>query len=206
MDDAIRQRISRIYAAIGTIEEDDPNKLKATVIQTDKVKAVSQDFHGGFSDAELSNQAHSVIDNIANLRDHLRRWASHHGQDKNKVDRAVDQCLELRIIKDLSNKDKHCYPPRNGGCSGKSPQLVRISRIMRLQTQAKKESTVCMTLGSGGVPKFIGDGTAKAVVTGDVVDNDDNRIGDLYDIANKAVEAWENLLVDFGLIAAANST
>ena len=71
MDDAIRQRISRIYAAIGAIEEADPHKLKATVIETDKMKAVFQDFRGGFSDDELSNQAHTVIHNIANLRDHL---------------------------------------------------------------------------------------------------------------------------------------
>jgi len=206
MDDAILQRISRIYAAIGAIEEDDPNKLKATVIQTDKIKAVLQDFRGGFSDDELSNQAHSVIHNIANLGDHMRRWASHHGQDKNKVDQTVDNCLELQLIKDLSNNDKHGYPPRDGGHSGKCPQLVEINRVMRLQTQAKKGSMVGMTLGAGGVPKFIGDGTAKAVVTGDVVDNDNNRIGDLYEIANKAVKAWENLLVDFGLIAAANGT
>ena len=63
-----------------------------------------------------------------------------------------------------------------------------------------------MTIGAGGVPNFIGDGTAKAVVTGDVVDNDGNRIGDLYEIANKVVEAWEVLLVDFGLLGATNGT
>lgn len=206
MDDAILQRISRIHAAIGAIEEDDPNKLKATVIQTDKIKAVFQDFRCGFSDDELSNQAHSVIHNIANLHDALRRWASHHGRDKNKVDQAVDNCVELQIIKDLSNNDKHGYPPRDAGHSAKYPQLVEINRVMRLQTQAKKGSMVGMTLGAGGELKFIGDGTAKAVVTGDVVDNDNKRIGDLYDIASKAVKAWENLLADFGLIAGANGT
>jgi hypothetical protein len=51
----------------------------------------------------------------------------------------------------------------------------------------------------------MGDGTAKAVVTGDVVDKDGNRIGDLYEIVNKAVEAWEALLVDFRLLGATNS-
>ena len=176
MDDAILQRISRIYAAIGSIEEDDPQKLKATVIQTDKIKAVFQDFRGGFSDEDLSNKAHSVIHNIANVRDHLRRWASHHAQDKKKVDQAVDKCPELQIIKDLSNNDKHGYPPRDGGHSGKCPQLIEINRVMRLQTQANKGSMISMTVGAGGVPKFTGDGTAKAVVTGDVVDNDGNRI------------------------------
>jgi len=163
MDDAIQQRISRIYAAIGSIEEDDPQKLKATVVHTAKIKAVFQDFRGGFSDDDLANQTHSVIHNIANLRDHLRRWAAHNGQDKTEVDDAVDNCTELQIIKDLSNNDKHGYPPRDGGHSARSPQLVEINRVMQLQTQAKKGSTIGMTIGAGGVPKFIGDGTAKAV-------------------------------------------
>ncbi len=144
MDDVILQRINRIYAAIGEIEEDDPNKLKATVIQTDKIQAIFQDFRAGLSDDDLSNQAHSVIHNIANLRDHLKRWASHHGQDKKKVDEAVDACPELQIIKDLSNNDKHGYPPRKGGRSGQSPQLVEIDRVMRLQTQAGKGSGFAM--------------------------------------------------------------
>ena len=206
MDDAILQRISRIYAAVGSIEEDDPQKLKATVIQTEKIKAVFQDFRGGYSDDDLSNQAHSVIHNIANLRDHLRRWASHHDQDKNKVDQTVDNSPELQIIRDLSNNDKHGYPPRDGGRSGQCPQLIEINRVMRLQTQAKKGSMIAMTIGAGGVPNFIGDGTAKAVVTGDVVDKDGNRVGDLYEIANRAVRAWEQLLVDYKLHSVGNGT
>ncbi len=206
MDDTIRTRMSRIYAAIGAIEEDDPNKLKATVIQTDKITGFSQDFRAGLSDDELSNQAHTVIHNIANLHDHLRRWAAHQGRDKSKVDQTVENSLELQIVRDLSNNDKHGYPPRDRIRSGKFPQLTEINRVMQLQPQAKKSSTIAMTVGAGGIPKFIGDGTAKAVVTGDVVDIDNNRIGDLYDIANHAVGAWEQLLAEFGLIDATGGT
>lgn len=206
MDDAILQRINRIYAAISSIEEDDPHKLKATIIQTEKINAVFHDFRGGFSDDDLANQAHSVIHNIANLSDHLRRWAAHHDQEKKKVEQAIDNCVELQIITDLSNNDKHGYPPRDGGHSKQCPQLIGINRVMRLQTQAQKGSKIGMTIGAGGVPKFVGDGTAKAVVTGDVVDNDGNRIGDLYDIVNKAIIAWETLLADFGLLSKTTGT
>ena len=65
---------------------------------------------------------------------------------------------------------------------------------------------ITMTIGPGGVPTFIGDGTATAVVTGEVLGNDGNQIGDLYEIAKRAVEAWEALLVDFGLRDAMNGT
>jgi len=204
MDVNILERIRRLYAAIGIIEENDPNKLKATVVQTDKVKAVFQDFRGGLSDDDLSIYAHMLIYDIAHLKNYLTQWAKDNGHDENKVYQTVGNSPDLQIIIDLSNRDKHARPNRDGGESKKHPQLVNIKRVMQLQTQAKKGSTSGMTLGAGGVPKFFGDGTAKAIITGDVVDKDNNRIGDLHKIATKAVEAWEQLLVDFGLIDLTN--
>ena len=50
-----------------------------------------------------------------------------------------------------------------------------------------------------GTPKFFGDGNAKAVITGDVVNKDGNRIGDLYEIGTKAVRAWETLLNEWNV-------
>jgi hypothetical protein len=205
MDDAILQRIRRIYDSICDIEENALNKLRATVIQNEKIKAVFQDFRGGFSNGDLSNYAHMIIHNLANLQDNLKRWAAHNGRDKTKVDQAVNNSFDLQIIKDLSNNDKHGYPPRDRGHSRKCPQLVDITRVIQLRTQAKKDSTIGMTLGAHGIPKIFGDGTAKTVITGDVVDNDNNRIGDLYEIVNRAVEAWEQLLDDFGLNVVTNS-
>ncbi|MBU1260511.1 MAG: hypothetical protein ABIL62_20210 [Planctomycetota bacterium] len=192
------QRICRIQSSIGAVEETDPNKLKAAVIITDKITAVHQDFRGGLNDAELSNLAHMLISNIANLRNHLRTWAVNNGKDNKKVDETFNQSLELRIIQDLSNNDEHGYPPRNGGESRKSPRLIDINSVMQLKTQTKKGSTSGMTLGAGDAPKFFGDATYKAIITGDVVDNKNNHIGDLHKIATKAVEAWGQLWADFG--------
>lgn len=200
MDDAILHRLDRIYSAIGSIEEEDLEKLRATVIRTEKAFSIIQDFRGGFSDADLSNYAHGVIHGIANLGDHLRRWAAQNGQDKAKVNETVDISPDLQIIIDLSNNDKHGYPPRNGGHSKKAPQLTEVTRLMRLQTQEKKDSGIGMTFAADGKPIFFGDGTAKAVITGDVVDAQNNRIGDLYDISINAVGAWEKLITHFGLI------
>jgi len=58
-----------------------------------------------------------------------------------------------------------------------------------------------MYIGYDGVHKFVGDGTWKVVVTGNVIYKNNNLIGDLHDIVNKAVETCENLSVYFGLIA-----
>lgn len=198
MNIELSQRIHRIYSSIKAVEETDPNKIKGIVITTDKCIGVFQDFRGGLDGAELSNLAHTLIYNIANLRNHLIKWAVQTGKSKENINEAFTQSLELRIIQDLSDNDKHGYPSRSGGYSKLCPQLVNINRIMQLKTQAKKGSIIGMTSGTGGIPKIFGDGTAKAIITGDVVDNKNNRIGDLHEIATKAVEVWEQLLMDLG--------
>ncbi|UCE59910.1 MAG: hypothetical protein JSU63_21000 [Phycisphaerales bacterium] len=206
MDADLLQRIRRIYAAVAATEKTDPKKLRATVIKTDEFMAMLQDFRSGLSDEELSDHAHSVIHNIANLRDHLRRWAAHNGKDKDMVDDTLRQSPELQIIIDLSNNDKHGYPPRDRGQSGRYPKLVEITRVMQLATRAEAGATSAMTLGSDDTPRFLRDGTAKAVVTGDTVDKNDNRISDLHEIATKAVEAWERLLSKFGVTTGTDAT
>ena len=197
MNAELLQRVRRIHAALCSTEETDPEKLRAPVIETDKIKAVFQDFRGGLSDEQLLNHAHAKIHNIANLRNHLRRWAEQNGKDAKKVDESLRQSFELQVITDLSNNDKHGYPPRDGGRSGRCPKLIQVNRVMRLATKPEAGSTIGMTLRADGTPAFFGDGNAKAVITGDVVDKDHDRIGDIYKIASKAVHAWEALLTEF---------
>jgi hypothetical protein len=194
MNTELLHRIRRIYSSIGAAEETDMNNLKPIVITMDEIKAVFQNFRGNLTNAELSNRVHMLIHNIANLHNHLRKWAVQNGMSKEKIDEVFAKSLELRIIKDLSDNDKHGYPPRNGGYSKKYPQLVNINRVMQLKTQAKKNSTIGMTLGTSGAPKSLGDGTAKAIITGDIVDNKNKHIGDLHVIVTKAIEVWEQLL------------
>jgi hypothetical protein len=199
MDNEVIERIRRIYAAIGAVEETDLSKLKGTLVRTQSVLLVHQDFRGGLDDDQLSNLAHSLIHNIANLENHLRKWAAHNGQDINKVDKAVSRSLALQIIKDLSNNDKHGYPPRDGGHSKRCPRLVDISRVLQLATKPRAGSTVCVTLNQTGTPQATGSGSAKAIITGEIVDKDNNRIGDLHQVGTEAVEAWEHLLDDLGI-------
>lgn len=169
-------------------------RLPAECVRTNQVIAIFQDFSGGLSAADLSNLAHTVIHNIANLHDHLRRWAVRNGHDKTTVDSVLDGSDALKLIKDLSNNDKHGYPPRDGGHSTCAPRLLNIRREMRLTTKPEAGSSVAMTLGPGGVPKISGTGTACAIITADVVDEAGNPRGDLFSIAKKAVETWEGLL------------
>ena len=67
MDEDLVRRIHRLYAAIDATEEKDLGELKPMVVRTEVVQGVEHDFRSGLTDAELSNLAHSLIHNMANL-------------------------------------------------------------------------------------------------------------------------------------------
>ncbi len=195
----IQARIRLLYAAIGATEETDPEKLRATVVATDSQIHFRQDFRGGLTDDDLTNQVLMVIHHIANLRDNLNNWARDNGHDRKAATEALRNSFALRIIQDLANTEKHGDRPPEGGWSSKYPQLGPINRVMQLQTQPRKGSVVVMTTEADGRPRFAGDGTAKAVVTCTVVDDNNCPIGEFREIADRAVTAWEQLLATFGL-------
>ena len=194
-------RIQRIYASIDAMEEFDMTKLPGTVQQEDGFISVYQDFTGGLTAAQIENTAHAGIHNIANLDNHLIRWARHNGIDDAKIHEAVEASDAIKTIKDLSNNDKHGYPPRDGGHTGVAPQLLEMQRIMRLSTGTEAGSSISMTLGPDGVPVISsrGSASARAVVTGNVVDKDGNRLGDLVEIETSAIVDLEKVMEELGI-------
>jgi hypothetical protein len=195
----LHTRIRRVYAAIDPLHDFDIGKLPAKVVQNERGIGMFQDFSGGLTKEDIENLAYAVVHNIANLQDHLRRWAANNGMDEKKVDATVNGSLPLQLIKDLSNNDKHGYPPRRGGRSGAAPQLVNLGRRMRLTPGPEAGSKIMMTFAPDGTPRISGSGVAYAVLTGDVVDRDGEPMGDLWEIEQNAVKAWEALLADFGI-------
>lgn len=200
-NDQVLDRLHRIYAAIDAAVEGELNKFPPKMVADERGFSMYQDFLGGRSPAQISNLAHSVIHNIANFQDHLRRWAAKSCRDPKQVDQVVSNSAPLQLVRDLSNNDKHGYPPRNGGHSGKAPRLAEINRVLRLTTGAGPGSGVAVFLTPTG-PKQIasGGGSTTVVITGSVVDSNGDVLGDLYDIEADALEAWEKELRAWGLI------
>jgi hypothetical protein len=56
-----------------------------------------------------------------------------------------------------------------------------------------------MTFTQEGMPRILGSGTAKVVITGDILDEKGDKIGELHRTASEAVADWEALLSDLGL-------
>lgn len=199
-NDELQARLQRIYAALDAILENDIGKAQPIVRSDERIIVFSQDFRGGLSDAEMENIAHSFIHNLANLRDHIWRWMIKNGRDPKQINTFISANLPVAIIQDLSNNDKHGYPPRNGGFSGKSPKLVNVCRIMQLSTGTEPGSSVVVTFTPFSEQRVVGSGSATLIITGEVLDARGNVIGDLHVIQNDALKAWEGLLQSLGLL------
>jgi len=198
--DEVLERLHRIYAAVDAVEEGDLGKFAPMIFEAGRIVGVYQDFVGGLTPAELSNLTHSVIHNIANLRDHLKHWAKKNGHDPKHIDHAINNSLSLQIIRDLSNGDKHGYPLRKPTWSGKEPKLMDVRRILRMTTAPVAGSRVVMTLTSEGLKQVAGTGSTKVIITGQIVDSNDAMIGDLYGVELKALDAWEQMLKELGIL------
>jgi len=188
-------QIERLYAAIGAAQEKDPVKLRAKVWRSERGFGMGQDFRGGQTDAQLMNTAQTIIATVANFGEHLKNWARASDRDPKKVDEAVKASFELQVILDLANFERHPHPARNDGRSKKNPKVKDVNRVMQLSTRPVKGSAMAMQVGRDGMPRFLGDGDARAVVTGDVVAVDGVRIGDLQGLIGKAIEAWRRVMV-----------
>jgi hypothetical protein len=203
--DELLNRLHRIYSAVKATTEFDMARLPGKVLRSKNTIGVFQDFSGGLSEHDIANAAYCVIQNLASLCDHLKKWARTNNADAGKVDATCSGSQDLQIVRDLWDSDKHGGDRRDGGYSKKSPRLHDIRRQLTLTTQPKAGSWVTMTLGPGGEPVIHGDGSASAIITADVVDKDGQMLGDLFEIEERCVRAWESLLVEFGVLPATST-
>jgi hypothetical protein len=198
--DELLDRLHRCYAAVDAAVEGDLSKFPPKIIADEKQFGMYQDFLCGLTEPQISNLAHTVIHNIANLRDHLRRWAGKNGLDPKDIERTIAACAALQVIIDLSNNDKHGYPPRDGGQSTKSPKLLDVKRVLRMSTGPGAGSGIAIVFTPTGPKHFAsGGGFSQVVVTGSVVDGSGASLGDLYDLGNEALKAWQQQLGAFGI-------
>jgi hypothetical protein len=193
-------KIERMRAAIGVAQDKDLGKYPPKIVQTANMISMSHDFSGGLTQAEIENMTWAVIRAISDLYDHLRKWARANGHNKDAVDGAVRGSFELALVIDLANFDKHGGHDRDGGKTGASPLLENIRRAVRMRTEATPGAMAGVRLTPTGIQP-IGDPKGLAViVTGDIKLKD-GRALELEYVQTRAMEAWEQLLAQFGVTA-----
>ena len=196
METEIERRLSRLYAAVGELEETDLSKFPVRAMSPSSSERV-HDFSGGRTDEGLENLAHSVIAGIANLGDHARTFAKLSGRDPKLVDGAIGQSESLRLLIDLANREKHGGDRRDGGESGQQPRLGLIVRGLELRPLGGVN--VAVSFGEAGTVVTPA-GHLAVVLNAQILNATGETIGYLRDLVKEGLRAWEGLFREWGII------
>lgn len=191
MDEEIVFRIKRVYSAIGETIKTDFTDIKQETVKTNTGYACVIDFKGGYTDEQISNFAHMAISNVANLRNHIERWLRQNGKDESTFNRSIADSPNVKAIIDLNNNEKHGYPPRDKGLTKKSIKLNKITRSLQVRPAP---AGVAFPATPDGNPIKINQGIAQLVVTGQIVDGDNNHYGDLHKCLLSAISEFETII------------
>jgi hypothetical protein len=198
--DEFEARVRRLYAAIGATVDEAVSEHRPLVRVTERVFEMYQDWNGGLNEDQVAILGTTAISHVANLRNHLFRWAAASGRSAEEVTNAIRQSLALQVILDLANNEKHGYPPRDAGQSGRRPKVTEWQRMLQLSAGGPTASGVAVVLlPTGPQVTTTGGGSAKVVVTGQVVDEQGANMGDARHLLEEALHAWETLLHAFGV-------
>ena len=194
--------IERMYAAVGSATEPDLSKFPSMLEVTRQWVTVRQDFNQGLDRAQLENKAFQVVRSIADMKDHLRAAARRLQRGPDEVERVINASLPLQLMIDLANLDehgKHDKPEKQR--SKKSPRLAQIRGALQMTTKAgeiEPSGMIGIRLTPQGAQPF-GNGKVAVVITGEIIDANDQQIMMLEFAQASAVEAWEALLTQFDI-------
>ena len=201
MSSDLEGRIRRIYAAIGEAITTDLSEFKAVTRRVrGSLYQTSVSFDGGMSSDQMQNTVFSAVHNVANLRDHLKKWARQNGRGGDVVDGVVEDSFELKVIIDLSNRDKHGGPDRGGGLSGLSPDLRNFQRGLVITPKpGSRSAEVAFDFFSGGSPVQSND-CARVVTSAETVDDSGHVVGDVMTFLEVGTSRWEQALATLGVV------
>lgn len=194
VEDDLVARLALIQGAVG-LSKVHLNSLPRQIIADSRGFVIAQP-SPGLTDAQLEVIIRAVIENIAGMKDYVQKWLHSQGVEKKEMFDHIDTSEPLAICLDLWNSHKH--PNAKSGYSRKYPRLVNIHRPLILTTKAEKGSSVVVQFTSRGLRQVAGSGAAELTVTADVVDEHDNKLGDIQHIATEAIRAWEDFLRSHG--------
>lgn len=123
----IKERLSRLYATLHPRFDIDIEKhTKEEVVKKESGILEYRATFGASSEPENINSVMNVVHGIAGLKDHLKNRMKTLHKNPQDVERLIDASLQLQLIIDLDNKDKHGAPLTRSNRSGKNPQLKNI--------------------------------------------------------------------------------
>ncbi len=198
LSDQLQQRLDRLYRLVGAAREKDLGKFPARVIATEERIGIEQDFCGGMTEDQIADAIYLMLDAIVHLKDHVKNRLVEKGDDPKAMLNAAKRCDDLRICRMLVNQAKHGIPTDCDPSDALS--LSEVSRPLRMTVGGKHGKTSVMRLvNRDGVPGAdVRGGHAEVIFSTKVVDGNDKALGNVHDIALRAVNFWYSQLQDLG--------
>ena len=144
------------------------------------------------SSYEIDSKAISIIHQIATIKDHLKK------KNYPNVEKIIDANLELQLVIDLDNADKHGYPTTSNR-SKLDPQPSNIAAYPNIGPDDEVQIIREMSFGEpkhtivSKIQVDVKGGTV--VIDGDIVDGEGNKITTLQEMIRKSIEIWESIII-----------
>lgn len=136
--------------------------------------------------------AMAAIHGAALFQNHCLTYAKEHGIPRAEVDDVAKNCVEVRIIRDLDNNDKH--PESDNNSSGLNPKIRNINSTMQLGERPMQWKIVL-----GRSMEWDTGGAVKGVTAEIVNEKTEEVVGELTATLSRAVGAWEEFLKRRGI-------
>jgi hypothetical protein len=181
----LNSRLERIYISINTKLEDGTAEYLRFNRET-----------GSFSSNpnQVLEKILSIVSNLSNLKDHLKKAATSKGVDKNLIEKEIENYLPLKLIIDINNAEKHGYPVTSKR-SNLDPKIVNVSSGLKV---VGDEATSISIHPDGRIEQS---GNVETILDADIVDFHNNKICKFSELRIKSIDAWEKIILKFSLTA-----
>jgi len=195
----LEKRLERLSNALGKRFDPDIKSHTKVIRKTSGRKhMIGVSFDGGFDESELNNRVFGIISAIGGLKDHLKKQMRKVKKDPQLLEEMINNSLELQLILDLWNQDKHGSPlNKKYRRSNKNPKIVNISSGLSL-TGGNKGS---VTVSFSGNKATLGSVTENMAIkiSGDVVDEEGNLIMKTDEMFKTSLDKIEKFVKIHGL-------
>lgn len=188
-------RLERLYLSINQKFEDDVfEHIQTRQITEGNQVTISVTFDAKHNENETINRINTIVSNLANLKDHLKVKLSKKREDPQKIEDEINNSIELQLILDLNNQEKHGYPLTKTRRSNKDPKITNISKAISPKPNVKPTAFIRNPVTGAGYTNNMA-----IVITADVVDNQGNLLYDLSNLIDKSLSIWESIITKYNL-------
>ena len=190
----VETRLKNIYASVGeqfTYGHAALNMTYTEVKTEGKERSISISFFNPDDEPKILNQINSVISNLANLKDCLKKKIEESGNDSKVIEDEINGSPYLQVILDLSNQEKHGYPLTKTRRSGKDPLITNVGRVL---SSSNKPDNIRHE-GSDGSSMM----NMMVMITADITDSHGDKLYRLDYLVETTLSAWEQIIIKYNL-------